>query len=264
MRIQTKFQRLETVDSVAPHRQDYLDGLPEAQALLIEVQLGSAQAFAIEGRTGRCGYLLIDPDHTVLEFHLDRDHWVFGEEILGQAIRELKLQRALVKSFDSLLLSSALAHQCALSVVGLLVRDYVPRPLPELKDITFCQRLATMDDLPAIMTVDQQVFSQPERLRAVIADSELYLFEDRGRTLGFGMLRTIIAGRRDVDVGIAVDRPYRRRGHAVYMLRALVEDCLRRGLRPAAGCAVDNHASRHMGERIGFVSRHRLLGLTFS
>jgi RimJ/RimL family protein N-acetyltransferase len=188
---------------------------------------------------------------------------VYGEALFLQILQRTAVRRALVKSFDALLLSSAIAHQRAVKSLGLLVRDYVPRQLPDLAQIRFEARRAEISDIPAILAVDQQVFRDPERLSHVISERHLVLFERDAALVGFGIIRPVIAGRPEVDLGIAVDAPYRNKGYAVFIFRDMVEYCFRHGLRPIAGCSEQNLASRRMGERVGMVARHRLLELTF-
>lgn len=256
--------RSSVSSELQPLRNDYLDTLPEAQELLLEVLVGGADSYLLRTRAGViCGYALVHGKGTLLEFHLVRDHWVFGETILRQVVAELSLKRAMVKSFDSLLLSSALSLQTGLKVLGLLVRDYVPRKLPVLSRIQYKSRIANANDMTRLLAVDQDVFTIRERLEHVVAEGQVRIFEKGESTVGFGILRPVVAGRKDIDVAIAVDKPFRGKGYATYVFRDLVEECLDSGQHPTCGCASDNHASRHLGERIGMIARHRLLELSF-
>lgn len=189
---------------------------------------------------------------------------VFGEVILAQILTRTPVRRALVKSFDALFLSSAVAHQVAVRSRGLLVRDYIERALPGMPEVRFEARVAELGDLDRIVRVEQHVFTHPERLRKVIEERHMVLFEHGEALIGFGIIQPVIAGQPAVDLGIAVDAPFRNTGYAIYLFRHLVQHCFAHGLRPIAGCAEDNRASRSMGERVGMVARHRLLELSFA
>lgn len=259
-----------SLEDLANMRQEYLSELRCAQELMLEMMIPSCRYYWVGWRSQKIGYLIVRPENELIEFHLQRPYWVYGQSVLAQAIRALGLVHAVVKSFDDLMLSSAIEHQREVRVMGLLVRDYVPRALPELPHIRYEVRPAVLSDLPSVVAVEQDVFSQPERLRHVILAGWMQLFEQvlssaprRTTLIGFGILRPIAADSEYVDVGIAVDTPFRNKGYAIYMMRHLVELCLERGLELVAGCSSDNMASRRMGERIGLVARHRLLRLTF-
>lgn len=251
-------------------RREYLSELRCAQELMLEMTLPTCDGYWIDWREERIGYLIVKPAGELVEFHLRRAFWLYGQTVIGQAIRALQLSHALVKSYDDLMLSSTIEHQREVSVVGLLVRDYVPRSLPETTRVRYDVRVAVLQDLPAIVAIEQDVFAHPERLRRVISAGWMLLFQQpspdpstQASLIGFGILRPITLDSEYADVGIAVDRPFRNKGYAIYMMRDLVERCRARKLVPIAGCSSDNLASRRMGERIGLVARHRLLRLTF-
>lgn len=262
MRLRVTFEPVASQAALAGLRREYLQALPEAPAPLLRLMAKAGLPYRIRARDTPCGYLIVSGPDTLVEFHLQRSHWVFGEVVLQQARAALGLRRALVQQFDALLLSSAIAHQERVRSLGLLTRDFVPRALPPMpRGVRFVERAATRADLPAMQRVDQQVFAEPARLCALIDAGGVQLFERDGMLIGFGLLRPV--GPDAVELGIAVDRPYRARGYAVYLLRALIDRCVAEGKRPIAGSAEDNHASRNMGERVGLVARYRLLELSF-
>lgn len=262
MNIQTTFAVVPAAELV-PLREQYLANLIEPQELLLEVMVPSATHHRITHRGETCGYFLVHNDDTLLELYVHEPYWVFAEAIFKQIQQRTGVRRALVKSFDHLFLSSVIAHQTQVRSLGLLVRDYLPRMLPDL-GLRFTTRIASCSDHARIAGVDQRVFTHAARLRQVVERGRVTLFEDDETLLGFGILQPVVDGRCDVDIGIAVDAPFRNRGYAVYMFRHMVERCLNDGYRPIAGCAESNRPSRSLGERIGMVARYRLLELTFA
>jgi hypothetical protein len=251
------------LDAVSTLREDYLDGLQEGQEALVEVLVANAEPYRIEIKSRSAGYLLLHPNGTLLEYHLCLEFLSYAHQLLGPFLAEHPVQRALVKSYDATFLACAMDHQIAVRSRGILVRDYVRRELPNIASIRYARRLALEADLPRIRAVDQPVFTDPERLLAVIRAGAMQLFEFDGDLIGFGVMRPIIRGRPHMDVGVAVDRRFRNRGHALYMLRDLIDHCVAAGWKPVAGCSRENEASVRMGQRVGLLSRHRLLELSF-
>jgi GNAT superfamily N-acetyltransferase len=261
MNITIHFEQ-QPLAELEPSRVEYLDGLSEPQELMLEVTVPSCTGHGIFSGHERIGHLLVNPENELIEFHLQRPFWVFGQSVVRQSIARLGVNRALVKTFDTLFLSSAIEYQRSVRTLGLLVRDYVPRTLPEIEHLRYSARDATLQDLDAIFAIDQDVFTVRERLRLIVEQGWMRLFERNG-LIGFAIRRLIRPQSSDVDVGIAVDRPYRNKGYAIYMMHDMVRHCIELGLNPVAGCAVNNLASRRMGERVGMVARHRLLELSF-
>jgi GNAT superfamily N-acetyltransferase len=262
MDIEVQFEKLPSTSYLANFRAEYLDSLPCSQEALIEVQISSATGYhaLYEGRA--VGYAIISGD-VVLEFFLRPEYAVFGQTVFDQLLAATHARRALVKSFDALFFSSCVDRQRSFRSLGLLVRDYQPRQLPELPGLSYRTRLAELVDLPRVRAVDQDVFLDPARLQVVIEKGYMMLFEQGDALLGFGIMRVVVPGRPGVDIGIALDKPYRKLGYAPYFLQRMAELSLERGLSPLAGCAVDNHAVRATGERIGMYAKHRLLELGF-
>jgi GNAT superfamily N-acetyltransferase len=263
MDIEVSIQQVADLEELAPLREHYFDGLRASQEVLLEVQIPAATGYRIvHTQSGVLGYALVR-DATVLEFHLDPAHAVFGQTIFDQLLAQTGATRALVKSFDDLFFSSCVDRHQGLRSVGLLVRDYVRRPLPQPSDLRFTARVASLADLTRVAAVDQPVFTDPARLRFVIEGGFMQLFEHEAALLGFGIMRPVVPGRSGVDIAIALDRPHRNHGYAAYFLQHMAELCLSRGLTPIAGCAIENRAVRATGERIGMYAKHRLIELRF-
>lgn len=246
-------------------RELYLTQLREAQEPLLETLVPEATAYVIHTREAPVGYALVHPDKGIFEYYVDRSQWVFSTEIFGKFLRERQITKGLVKSFDDVFMAAALDHQTSVKSLGMLVRDYIPRPLPKIDALAFVCTLAQPRDLSRIRAVDQDVFTHPERLAAAIDAGSIWLYEAglSNALVGFGLIKPIRHGSTEVDVGIAIDRPYRNKGFALYVMQDLLTRSIASGYRPVAGCALDNLASRRMGQRIGMAPRYRLVSMTF-
>lgn len=261
MNVRPQFRRVPLAE-LAESRENYLDGLPEGQEALLELLIGGAEAYEIAIKGERAGHLLLHPNGTLLEYHVLDKHLHYAHQLLGPFLQQHKTERALVKSYDATFLACAMDFQVAVHTRGMLVREYLRRDLPEIPAIRYQRRAALAADLPRIRAVDQPVYTDPERLQGVVRAGGMQLFECDDELIGFGVLRPIIPGRPHIDVGLAVDARFRNRGHALYMLRDLLDYCVASGWKPVSGCARDNEASIRMGQRVGMRTRHRLLEIS--
>lgn len=239
--------------------------LREAQDPLLQTLLPEATGWLIQTRESTVGYALVHPDKGIFEYYLDRSQWAFSTEIFGKFLRQRAVTKALVQSFDDVFMAAALDHQVSVTSVGMLVRDYVPRPLPQIEGFEFTCACAGVDDLARIRNVDQDVFTHPERLTSAVEKGFVWLYEAKGSNalIGFGLIKPLRSDSVDADVGIAIDRPYRNKGFALYVMQDLVNRSVAAGYRPIAGCALGNLPSRRMGQRIGLAPRYRLVSMTF-
>ena len=117
MNIQTTFTMVSAAE-LAPLREAYLTSLIEPQELLLEVMVPGATHYRISHHDQTCGYFLVQGDDTLIELYLSPSYWVFGEAILKQILQRTQVRRALVKSFDHLLLSSAIGPRRACAPSG--------------------------------------------------------------------------------------------------------------------------------------------------
>lgn len=241
----------------------YLDGLLGAQEALLEVAVCEGDCLRLVVREQTAGYAVVRAG-TLLEFFLLEAYLPKSHVIFRKLVQEARLERALVKSFDHVLLSCALDIQVAVKVLGILVRELVKRDLPRLPGIQYTQRGARGKDLSRLLAVEGNVFDDAARLSAAIAAGWVRVFERGDHLVGFGLLKPVVAERAQVDVGLVVDKPFRGRGYAAYLLRDLIDFCEAQGLQPISGCAAGNSASINLGLRVGFVSRYRLLELRFA
>lgn len=238
----------------------YLDGLAEAQEAFLEALIAGARGYELRVRGEVAGYGLVRDD-ALLEFFVTDAFLPPAHLLFRKLVLHVNVARALVKSFDHLFLACAMDVQVGVRVLGILVREFAPRDLPPELQGRYTQRAATEADLPRLMQVEQDVFNDAARMARAIADGRVRVFEHGSTLVGFGLLKPVRAGHPEVDVGLVVDRPFRSRGHAAYILRDLVDHCLASGLRPVSGCAANNYASINLGLRVGFISRYRLLEL---
>lgn len=252
-----------TLDAIGDLREQHLDGLPEAIDALVEILVRSARPHRIRARGETIGYVVVDDRRRMLELHVRQDHEVYAHDLFPQILERLDVGSALVQTFDALFLACALDEQASVSMRGALTRHYFPRALPSIDRIRYDERPAELRDVPQILATDQDVFIDEARLRGAVERNEVVVFEHDEALVGFGLMRVLHPDRPHVEVGIAVDAPFRNKGYAIYMLRDMVEHCVARGLEPICGLSRDNEASIRMGSRIGLVSRYRLIELHF-
>jgi ribosomal protein S18 acetylase RimI-like enzyme len=257
-----RFPSVPSLAEVHALRERHLDGLIAAQDALLEILVRDGRVHHIVVRDEVIGYAVVQ-DTTVLEFFVVPERDYYAHMLLPRLAEQVGIDRALVKTFDHVFLTAALFNSTKdkVGVRGVLVRDYVKRELPAIARIEYIRRTARPDDLPAITAVEQQIFTNAERLRWAVDQGYIELFErpTGGPLIGFGLMRPVIDGRPDTEVGVVVDPVCRNKGYAMYMLRDMVEHCLDRGLVPVSGCARTNAASIRMGTRIGFTGRYLLL-----
>jgi GNAT superfamily N-acetyltransferase len=256
------FEKIGALAEIDQLRNQYLDNLLEAQELYLEMMIRNSEIFAINSDNQRIGYYLLGEGKTLLEFYVDKEHGARTDSILGLIIKKHSLRKAFCKSFDHGLLSACIGFQKKVRPAGILFREFEEKAAnPNTKVLGV--RLAEAKDERQIIGINEAVFEKDDEVRDYIDQKQIFLFGDEATPCGFGIFARTIAGRPEFDIGMVVDRKYRRRGYGEFIVRYLVDYCKRNGWRAIGGCDIKNEGSRRCLEKAGFIGRYRLLEFEF-
>lgn len=242
-------------------RRQHLNDLYEAQELYLELKVQTANVYQIHYEQQPIGYIIIDQDHTALEFYVINPYQTRSDIIFAEIVKTYGITKALCQSFDFTFLSCCLSIQKAVKVLGIHFREYTPTPRKR-HDTDIAVRLATPADEPTIASINEEIFESPDEITMVITNQNMFIFEKSGDLLGFGIFQRVIPGRPEFDIGMLVHRNYRKQGYGTYIIQYLADYCQQQGWRPICGCAVENIGSRKCLEAAGFIARYRLLECT--
>ncbi len=256
------FEEQNTLNAIKDLRNRYLDGLIEAQELYLEFKVIKAGVFVILSENQRIGYFLLGEDADLLEYFVIQEFLHQADTILEIVIQKFSVRKALCKSFDHTLLSCFAGIQNQVNVLGVLFRECREEIQPPVREgVTI--RPASAEDERHIIEINEEVFDYEEEVSEYIRDGKIFLFEKDQEIIGFGIFARVIEERPEFDIGMLVDRKYRRQGYGEYIIRYLTHFCAQNGWRAICGCAVENKASRRCLEKAGFISRYRLLEFVF-
>jgi GNAT superfamily N-acetyltransferase len=241
-------------------RSRYLDSLSEFQDFRSEFLNRSAHHHFIGDAGEPIGYALTDGAGMLLEFYVTDERR--AEAALAGIVNEFRLERALCKTFDPLLLSLCVERAVRARPIAVLFRTIVDETFSPREDIAV--RLAEASDLKAITAIDDGFFHSDEEIRGYIGRRQLFVYEQARELIGAGLAQPVVVGRQAYDVGMLVKPSRRRQGIGEYIVRHLKAHCLSEGFRPICGCSIKNAASRACLEAAGFRSRHRTIEFTWS
>jgi GNAT superfamily N-acetyltransferase len=239
-------------------RTEYLDLLPEPQELFVENLVAKGSVWSIRQDDHGIGYAVIHGDETLVELHVSRHavrHLTGAFDVL---VENAGVRRILAKSFDAALLFAAFSRPCRFQTAGMLYRIIADSAFTENARVKV--RSATRDDVANLLRLGADFFDGRAEIEDYISTDGLLIYQTReGVALGAGVMKRVVAGRDDFDIGMVVHPEHRRQGQGAYIIAHLKSHCLEQGLRPICGCSVDNLASQRTLERGGFASRHRLV-----
>ena len=97
----------------------------------------------------------------------------------------------------------------------------------------------------------------------VIEQDILHVLEKDGELLGIGEFRVRQGWPGYVDMGMIVNKKYRRMGLGSYILKLLKAKARDQNLKPICSCEAGNEGSKKAVENAGFITRNRVVSFTF-
>ena len=270
--------RVEKVDlnAVAKMKQDYLTTLTEPQdAYWQEGLIGACDHLTLNIEGEEVGYIAVDAQNQLLQFHLTRFHRR-ATEILKRILADRDIKTAMAATIEPFYFNLCMDLQQKVRVHTYLFGDFEKRE-PVLETIRgFHFRKATMDDLTRVLpmytggdefvdleTVEAHFGGQLGYAKMVIGAGILHLLEKDDEVLGTGELRVRQSWVPYADVGMIVNPKYRRKGVGTYLLNRLKQLAYQQNLKPICSCEAGNLGSRKAVENAGFITRHRVVAFSF-
>ena len=238
------------------------------------VAAGDHLEIDLEGR--RAGYFVTNAQNQMLQFHLEDGYHRQAPDLFAQVLKERGIQTTLAATSEPFYFGLSLDLQREARVHTYLFSDHRKHEpvLNSLEGHLF--RPATNRDLPKVLplfgagdefvdleTMETHWGDQLGYAKMVIEAGILHVLERNGEILGTGEFRERRHWVPFADVGMIVNKKYRRRGVGTYLLALLKQKADRQGLKPICSCEAGNLGSRKAVENAGFIARHRVVEFSF-
>lgn len=261
--------------AVEPLKKAYLSELTAPMDGMWDVGFtNSAPHWAIRSDDRLAGYFVINDANLLLQFYVSPNFVGEAKAIFDKVLKLEGVVGAIVSTIDPHCISLCLDVQKKL-VVHTFLYEY-----PVLDGNSSWEgshpsersfRLAADSDLDRVVALQQKCLSGGndlgDWLRSYSANlidrGELFVLCEGSNWLGLGECRKSDTQPGVADLGMMVDPTHRARGFAVEILSRLVRHAQLNELRPICSTTVENVGARKAIARAGFVSRHRILQVTF-
>ncbi|HUM88922.1 MAG TPA: GNAT family N-acetyltransferase [Prolixibacteraceae bacterium] len=247
-----------SLHEIAAMRYEYLKSLPRFQDIYLEFIINESTGYIIYETNIPLGYVLVSNDGVLLEFHLSLPNQNHRARVFATIIEELQIESILCKSFDFMLLDCCLLNNYPYSLIGCLFREHTGQTGRKGTELTF--RFANKTDLPFLLAQNDEVFEPKELLDKSIDDESIIITGNHeSPVVACGFLTQVHPQFNYYDLGIWVDEAYRRKGIASSTMQYMIKLCTEKKGIAICGCDIQNVASQNMLEKLGFISKHKLI-----
>lgn len=266
------FERISHLDEIADWKLACLQSLvAPLDGYWEKAIIAGAPHYRILVNGRATGYFAADEKKRLLQFYaVER-----VDELFTAVIEREGVETAVAGTNDPQFLSLCLDRQKAVAVNTYLFHDVyqVTPDLPAYPEAEF--RLSAAAELEQLLAFyerndefeDSEAIAnsggQRNFIQSLIANRGSFGLYDGDALLGVGECRISASQPPYADIGMIVDKEYRRRGLGTAILAQLKAHCYSQNAVPICSCAVENSASRKTIEKAGFVAAHRMLDIQF-
>jgi GNAT superfamily N-acetyltransferase len=245
----------EIRDAVRQH----LEALPRPIDSFLEDHILESSHYRIRIGDAPAGFASIHGGSLITQFRLAEPAKRWGQAVFQQLRKLESVSAAFVPTCDEFFLAHALDAYRQLEKQAYFFTaagDAVDTALT----LGYSLRPAAPVDASFIREQSGEFFQNLEQL---IVAGEIFLTHRDGTDVGFGVMVKSRFYPDVASIGMYTIERYRHSGVGAATIALLMEECARRGLRPAAGCWYYNHASKRTLERAGMVTQTRLLKIHY-
>ncbi|MEM7351871.1 MAG: GNAT family N-acetyltransferase [Acidobacteriota bacterium] len=239
-----------------------IDGMWEAFAAM-------AHQREIRSAGEKAGFFCVNEQGQILQFHVSAPFEPVAAELFARVVDRSEVRGAMVSTADPLFSSLCFDLHNEVRVNTYLYEDHHPSESPLAGEGEASLDLVEAYELTTIADLQRGSFDQDPGdwllgyLENLITRRELYALRLGDEILGTGELRVSDSQPPYADLGVITMRRHRRRGVASHILWRLKQLGLDRELVPICSTTVENLGAQRAIAKAGFISRHRILQVTF-
>ncbi|MDX2250331.1 MAG: GNAT family N-acetyltransferase [Bacteroidia bacterium] len=215
------------------------------------------------------GFFSINGYKQLLGIYIRDPYLTIAQEIFTEILQEHQITEAVVGTNNPLFLSLCMDHAKNAITDTLLYRDHrkvsISLPLP-VSNANFRHTEPEDAERLAVFFRDNSILDKnwyEEYVKQLTSRGEVYILELDHEIIGISEIRKNKAQPDYADVGMLVNEKHRRQGLGAYLLASAKAVCYRYGVTPVCSCSIHNQSSRHAIEKVGFISKHRMLKVSF-
>lgn len=203
------------------------------------------------------GYFAVK-DQMLTQFFVKKEFIYLSQGSFKSILEAFEIETAFIPTVDELFLSLGMDFHKKIEcqAYNFIETDRTVKAAAYPKTML---RLASLSEVEMIKSLSGDFFSEVYQM---VSDRQIYLFGDE-EIYGFGVL---VSGQIHTDykgIGMYTVEKHRRKGVGRSIILHLKDLCHTLGFIPLPGCWYYNHNSKRTLESCGFVSKTRLLKLTF-
>lgn len=236
-----------------------IENLPSPIESFAEMHILKSNHYLILLEKNIVGYFSIHDQKTITQFFMKKEYRNHSQDVFC-AMRKMEfVSEALIPTCDDFFFSHGMDNFSSISKQAYFFQ-YVNKLIFNFS-INVRYKLAEITDLELIKENSEDFFD--DTLEKQIVDEEIFIGFDNKKVVAFGIFEKGRILKNHVSIGMYTVPEYRQKGVGKQTLSFLIEEGLKNGLEPIAGCWYYNHLSKKTLESVGMISNTRYLRICF-
>ncbi|OKP86011.1 hypothetical protein A3844_14755 [Paenibacillus helianthi] len=242
----------------------YLESLSGVYDNFLEDHILDSNFYEIRIDGAMIGYFAIHKDVLLTQFYIQKRNCIYAQSLFDKVIKEYSIETAYVPTCDELFLSLCIENHKEIEIQAFIFEEsgVDVRP-PEFSKSNF--RLVSEDRWAEVNEITRGFFEEinTDKVKKDGLLFEIYELSVRDEVLGYGLREEVRVFTDYNATGMYVMPEHREKGAGRSIIIYLKNICAENGKKPLPGCWYYNHNSKSTLESSGFVSKTRLLKVSF-
>ena len=217
-----------------------------------DLYIASSQASLIEKNNKHIGYCCIDGNNSLLQLYVNNENKYLTITIVEQLIEFKLITSASLSSIEPILFNACL-HLSKSIKTNTFCYEYSKHSLNYENILNI--ELVTPKDSQIIRDFYKNHIGFEDTFGYVdnlISRKELFMVKESNTITTTGECRLSDTQKNHADVGVAVNKEYRKKGLATKMLQQLAREAIKQKRKPICSTTIDNIGSQKAIEKAGF------------
>lgn len=251
-----KYQKIEK-EKIDDLFQLYLTSLSGVFDEFLEDHILRSDFYIMSFDNKSMGYFAILGD-MLTQFFVKEEYIHLSQGSFKSILEAFKVKTAYIPTVDELFLSLGIEFQKKLEIQAYFFKE-TDREVEAAEFPKTMLRLANLSEVDMIKSLSGDFF---DNLYQMVSDRKIYILGDE-EIYGFGIMEGNRIHSEYKGIGMFTVEEHRRKGVGRSIILHLKDLCHTLGYQALPGCWFYNHNSKRTLESCGFVTKTRLLKLTF-
>lgn len=229
-----------------------------------DLYIASSQAYLIEKNNQHIGYCCIDENNSLLQLYVNNKNKHLTRTIVEQLIEFKLITSASLSSIEPVSFNACL-HLSKSIKTNTFCYEYSNQFLNV--DNSLNLELVTNQDSQKLRDFYKNHVGFDDTFGYVdnlISRKELFMAKDFNSIITTGECRLSDSQLDYADVGVAVNKEYRKKGLATKMLQQLAREAINQKRKPICSTTIDNIGSQKAIEKAGFYCSNIIFDMEFT